>query len=78
LQHTSPENIQILHKQLPQQSSSSSRSHCPSSPPVLSFSTCPPVLASARRSQFDIPLNQLLHWLRLPSLTVKKQWHQHP
>jgi hypothetical protein len=24
---------------------------------VLSSSTCPPVLASARRSQFDIPLN---------------------
>jgi hypothetical protein len=45
---------------------------------VLSSSTCPPVLASARRSQFDIPLNQLFHWPRLPSSTVKKQWRQHP
>jgi hypothetical protein len=45
---------------------------------VLSSSACPPVLASARRSQFNIPLNQLLHRPCLPSLTVKKQWCQHP
>jgi hypothetical protein len=44
---------------------------------VLSSSACPPVLASARRSQFDIPLNQLLHRPCLPSSTVKKQWCQH-
>jgi hypothetical protein len=75
LQHTSPVNIQILHKQQPQESSSSSRSHCPSSPPVLSSSACPPVLTSARHSQFYIPLNLLLHRPCLPSLTVKKQGH---
>jgi hypothetical protein len=45
---------------------------------VLSSSACPPVLATAHRSQFDIPLNQLLHWPRLPSSMVKKQWRQHP
>jgi hypothetical protein len=26
----------------------------------------------------NIPLNQLLHWPRLPSSTVEKQWRQHP
>jgi hypothetical protein len=44
---------------------------------VLSSCACPPVLASACRSQFDIPLNQLLHRLRLPSSTVKKLWRRH-
>jgi hypothetical protein len=36
------------------------------------------VLASSRCSQFDIPLNQLLHRPHLPSSTVEKQWCQHP
>jgi hypothetical protein len=45
---------------------------------VLSSSNCPPVLASARRSQFDIQLNQLLHRPHLPSSTVEKQWRKHP
>jgi hypothetical protein len=44
----------------------------------LSSSACPLVLASARRSQYDIPLNQLLHPPHLPSSTVEKQWRQHP
>jgi hypothetical protein len=45
---------------------------------VLSSSACPPELSSTRRSQFDISLNQLLHRPRLSSLTVEKQWRQHP
>jgi hypothetical protein len=45
---------------------------------VLSSSTCPPVLNSARRSQSNILLNQLLHRPCLPSSTVEKQWRQHP
>jgi hypothetical protein len=69
LQYTSRVNIQILHKQQPQWSSSSSRSHCPSA--------WPPVLASTRHSQFDNSLNQLLHWPCLPSSTVEKPWRQH-
>jgi hypothetical protein len=36
------------------------------------------MITSARRTQFDIPLNQLLHRLRLPNSTVEKQWCQHP
>jgi hypothetical protein len=48
---------------------------------VLSSSACPPVLVFARRSQFDIPLNQLLHrlkgfmlWGSPPQFVLKKNY----